>query len=232
VTTPERRRRKLSFWFVFTGLAGVLVGILSLGYLSAGLIYDYEDTVSLEQLPDVDVIVCLAGGKGRINSAAELWYRYYEQILGSRVSSNADADTPLSKTPILYLSGLGHKADWNSVAKQINPQVAAVLPKHDVVLESFSGNTDENAQWFAKALRDHGWKKVLLITSTYHMKRARFILEHVLKPYGPIEVETWSVRQDPFAPHKWQKDLQGIQVTLTEFFKWVMYRVFWEPGAP
>ncbi|MBI3534975.1 MAG: hypothetical protein HY072_05770, partial [Deltaproteobacteria bacterium] len=56
----------------------ILFGFFLFAFFSAGEIYEYKDTVDGVHLPKVDVIVCLAGGRGRITQASDLWYRYYE----------------------------------------------------------------------------------------------------------------------------------------------------------
>ncbi|WP_439882047.1 YdcF family protein [Pontibacter sp. MBLB2868] len=51
--------------------------------------------------------------------------------------------------------------------------VLAGVPATDIITESSSRNTRENAQHTADQLRNHPeWKKVLLVTSAFHMRRA------------------------------------------------------------
>jgi hypothetical protein len=61
------------------------------------------------------------------------------------------------------------------------------------------------------------------------MKRARFIFDHVLKKKeNPIDVETLSVYQEPFASEEWRDGPNGIRVTLIEYLKWVYYQSIWK----
>ena len=86
----------------------LLLLVLALGgglLYRARSIYDYQDTVDGVHLPQVDALVCLAGGRGRISAAADLWYRYRERRQG--------------KQPVLYLSGLGHKSTWSSLSQSV-----------------------------------------------------------------------------------------------------------------
>src|ERR1017187_6074086 len=93
----------------------VLAGILALGggisfgialfFRFAGDIYDYQDTVDGVHLPHVDAIVCLAGGRGRIAAAGDIWYRYWE-LAHSPLVGIGKNPVP-DQTPILYLSGMG-----------------------------------------------------------------------------------------------------------------------------
>src|SRR5690348_11457137 len=75
------------------GTFGMISGCLTLGiaYYSAGEIYEYQDTVDGAHLPNIDAIVCLAGGRGRIAAAGDLWYRYWERA--------RKVDASISKVP-------------------------------------------------------------------------------------------------------------------------------------
>ena len=80
--------------------AGITLGIFSLAFLLAADIYEYDDTVDPDTLPQVDAIVCLGGGRGRISAAADLWYRYWlkdhERSVGQKI-------------PLLYFAGMGRQ---------------------------------------------------------------------------------------------------------------------------
>src|SRR4051812_35247516 len=77
--------------------AGITLGFLAFAIFLAGDLYDYKDTVLLNQaiLPQVDAIVVLGGGKGRITAGGDLWYRYWE-----------DTRQIPTRLPTLYFSGV------------------------------------------------------------------------------------------------------------------------------
>jgi uncharacterized SAM-binding protein YcdF (DUF218 family) len=202
--------KKMNAWFC--GL--FLVSLLSLGVLSvlAGAIYEFKDTVEIEHLPDVDAIVCLAGGRGRITTAADIWYQYFLQ----------------GRAPLLYLSGVGHQVSWSILKKQIRPEVLRVIQPKEVTLETQSSNTVGNAQHLLTVAQEKNFKKILLITSSYHMKRSRFIFERLLgSGHTPIQVETLSLSQEPLVLGQWWKSLPGLRVTLGEYLKGLYYRYLW-----
>ena len=207
-------------------LALGIAGLVNLFYF-AGAIYEYSDTVDGVNLPEVEAIVCLAGGRGRISAAADLWYRYWEMTHAPRVGTLVRL-----KVPILYLSGMGERASWATLTKLVRPGVLAALKPDHVVIETESANTVENAKWVSRYGREHGWTRVLLVTSRYHMRRARMIFERVMSlssdgvpaVRAPIGIETLSVYQEPFEPGEWREDYQGIRVTMTEYAKWLYYR--------
>ena len=228
----SRRIVSKLFPIVFT-LGGVLLGGVGLAYLLAGEIYDYQDSVDGVHLPQVDAVVCLAGGRGRIGAAGDLWYRYWEL---SRTPLKEAGPVPVPGTPpVFYISGMGPQSNYGVFARQLRRGVKEVIHPEQVVLETESTNTESNARWLARYAYAHRWERVLLITSSYHMKRARYLFERVLKEMAPspdrvVAVETFSVYQDPFDPEEWREGLHGTRVTLTEYFKWIYYRYGW--GLP
>ena len=222
-------RRILGNRFFRGGLivgAVLVVGITVFAYFSAGEIYDYTDTVDGVHLPQVDAIVCLAGGRGRIAAAGDLWYRYWEM---AQVPEKNPGRSPSPRTtPILYISGMGKQSNWNVLARQVRRGVLEVLRPSDVILETESSNTEQNASWLAHYAMEHGWERVLLMTSRYHMKRARYIFDRVFKKADPaIAIETLSIYQEPFEPGEWRSGLHGIHVTTVEYLKWLYYKLFW-----
>ena len=147
-----------------------------IAFTSAGLIYEYADSVDLDELPrNVDGIVVLAGAKGRISAAADLWLKFYKE-------------SP-SRAPMLYVSGMGHTSNWNVFASQVKPEVLRVIREKDVILETQSTTTEENAMWFQNALNILKWDHIVLVTSNYHMKRSFYIFQTVIGPN--VDIETY-----------------------------------------
>jgi uncharacterized SAM-binding protein YcdF (DUF218 family) len=213
-------------FFIYLGalLLGIVTGALVLAFFMAGEIYDYQDTVDGVHLPEVDAVVCLAGGRGRIAEAGDLWYRYWEL---NHAVNKATGKSSMS-LPVLYISGMGKNANWAVFTKQLRRGVRDVIKPENVVIENESLNTDANARWLARYGNERDWSRILLMTSPYHMKRARFIFEGVLRPPGPsIEVETLSVFQEPFEANEWRSNLHGIRVSINEYIKWIYYKNFW-----
>jgi uncharacterized SAM-binding protein YcdF (DUF218 family) len=222
---------KRALVLIFVLVSGMVLGALAFAYVFAGEIYDYQDTVDGVHLPPVDAVVCLAGGKGRIVASGDIWYRYWEQ--GKRYLETKNPDQPAPVTPVLYISGMGPQSTWNVFARQLRRGVLEVIRPENVVLETESSNTEANAQWLAKYAQSRGWQNVLLVTSSYHMRRARMIFEHVLKEKNPeLKVATLSIFQEPFEPGEWRAGLHGIRVTVTEYIKWIYYRTLWRPSSP
>lgn len=205
-------------WFFL----GCLI-LLFIPLIRAGNLYDYQDSIDGVHLPEVDAIVCLAGGRGRIAGAGDLWYRYWEM---SRSFAGGGVGT--DQVPILYIAGMGPKANWNVVLSQLRSGVRGVIQPENVVIENESFNTQANAQWFVRSVARMKLKRVILVTSPYHMRRAQLIFEKLLSvSEDPVKIDTLSIFQEPFDPDEWMTSLHGVHVTLVEYLKWLYYRYFW-----
>ena len=194
-------------------------GVISLALMNASVLYEDIDTCDGTALPDVDAVVVLAGGRGRIAAAGDIWYRYWE-----------DAQEPekARRVPVFYVSGMGPKSRWSTLESQVRRGVAPLLQKETVVLETESEDTVENAEWLVRHASKHAWKSILLMTSSYHMARSRYILGRVIeREKSPLAVETLSVFQDPFSSQEWRTDFQGVRVTLLEYFRLLYFKSFW-----
>jgi uncharacterized SAM-binding protein YcdF (DUF218 family) len=199
--------------------AGLLIGASVLPLILAGDIYDYQDTVDGVHLPDVNAVVCLAGGRGRISAASDLWYRYWERD---------HHRTPPKTPPYLYISGTGSGSSFKALGKQMRTGVRDVIRPENMMIEAESQNTEANAFWLANYAKRYGWSRILLITSRYHMKRAQLIFERTLKNEGlDVQIDTMTAYQEPFEPNEWRSSLHGIHVTIQEYLKWIYYKYFW-----
>jgi len=211
----EKPTRKRSFGRLLTIVLSLLFGALSSAclflWLASGEIYDYQDTFSLERdASQVDVVLCLAGGKGRIPVAVTLW----EQLR---------AISGRQRTPVLFFSGVGPHAGFETLIDQgVSKESVQGMKNQDVVFENVSANTYENAQIFSSFARQNQWKNILLITASYHMRRSSDIMRKALEP--DVSLETFTVDAEHFDRREWHKDAYAIRVTMMEYIKWLFYR--------
>ncbi len=189
-------------------LSGALLSAVAFLWFAAGEIYDYQDTFHLaEGSKQIDVVLCLAGGKKRIPVAVDLW---------SKIRTN-------HQEPVLFLSGVGPQADFMTLKEQGVPSAElGLLNKENVVFENVSENTFENAQLFASFVHQKKWKHVVLVTAGYHMRRAQYILQKILPP--DVEISTFTVDAIHFDRTRWHKDSYALRVTMIEYIKWLYYR--------
>jgi uncharacterized SAM-binding protein YcdF (DUF218 family) len=197
--------------FLFSLFVGSLLAALGFIWFAAGEIYDYKDSFDLARDgKDIEVVVVLAGGKGRIPLAVDLWRRIREQ----RGEKNE---------PVLFLSGVGPYTGVEAFRSQNVPEESVRLfNKTNLVFENVSENTFENAQLFASFARQKSWKRVLLVTASYHMRRAEFILKRALDPEVLLKTETLDAGH--FGRNEWRRDEYSIRVTAIEYVKWLYYR--------
>jgi uncharacterized SAM-binding protein YcdF (DUF218 family) len=77
-----------------------------------------------------------------------------------------------------------------------------------------AGNTREEAVGDAQVIASHGWKKVLLVTSNYHTRRAHYIFARTL-PKG-TELRVVSAPDSEYDPDSWWQHRTGLKRFLYE----------------
>ncbi|MGB8524596.1 MAG: YdcF family protein [Candidatus Acidiferrales bacterium] len=85
-------------------------------------------------------------------------------------------------------------------------------------------NTREEAIADSQAIAAHGWKKVLLVTSNYHTRRADYIFERAL-PAG-TELRVVSAPDSEYDPNTWWHTRNGLKRFLYESAGYVV--AMWE----
>ena len=75
-------------------------------------------------------------------------------------------------------------------------------------------NTREEAEQVAQLIRARGWKRILVVTSSYHARRARFIYSRILPANTTLRVA--GARDSEFDPTKWWETRQGQKLFFTE----------------
>jgi uncharacterized SAM-binding protein YcdF (DUF218 family) len=85
-------------------------------------------------------------------------------------------------------------------------------------------NTREEAIADAQVIAAHGWKKVLLVTSNYHTRRADYIFERAL-PAG-TELRVVSAPDSEYDPNTWWQTRNGLKRFLYESAGYVV--AMWE----
>jgi uncharacterized SAM-binding protein YcdF (DUF218 family) len=77
-----------------------------------------------------------------------------------------------------------------------------------------ASNTREEAEALRELAVDRGWRRILLVTSNYHTRRARYIFRRVLPPQ--VTILMVSVRDADFDPDSWWESRQGRRLLLSE----------------
>ena len=99
------------------------------------------------------------------------------------------------------------------------------VPANAIVPVTHRGtNTREEAIADAQAIAAHGWKKVLLVTSNYHTRRADYIFERTL-PAG-TELRVISAPDSEYDPNNWWRTRNGLKRFLYEAAGYIV--AMWE----
>ncbi|MBR5381088.1 MAG: YdcF family protein [Oscillospiraceae bacterium] len=173
----------ISFWLSVRiwrrgerGIAGALLATtlafyaLSTPLVSSSLMRNLEAAYSPPEKPEGDVIVCLSGGatldtpdlggsgglsegsSARLLAAARLYHHLHVPVLytGGRVFKDSGPEAEIARRILLDLG----------------------VPEKDIILETESLTTGQNAKYSAEIIRARGFVKPLLVTSAFHMKRS------------------------------------------------------------
>ena len=164
--------------------AGVVVGLA----LVVGLMMASPSTV-LQAIGDflvvrdppakVDVIIAISGdGTGeRARAAARLvreGYGTWLMVSGSR----------------------------SAVRHMLEAALGEGIPRGRILIEGRSESTRDNARNTAELVVRHGWKRAIVVTSTYHSRRAAWIFRAEFVPRG-LDVRVIAANNSYFDMHRW-----------------------------
>ena len=134
----------------------------------------------------------------------------------------------------LYREGVAHVVVASGRMLRQNVSIADVM-EHD--LESFgvpaasivklshrAANTREEAVEDARLIQARGWKRVLVVTSNYHARRARFIYGRVLP--SSVSLRVSGARDSEFDPDRWWETRQGQKLFMSELAGYLV--AWWE----
>ena len=116
----------------------------------------------VEQLPQADAIILLGGGM----SAATNVYPYANICAAADRAWHSARIYKAGKAPLIVPSGSG--CDCTEVPFLVDLGV----PREAIRAETEARNTEENAKFVADLLKDRDHPKVLLVTSSWHMRRS------------------------------------------------------------
>ena len=85
-------------------------------------------------------------------------------------------------------------------------------------------NTAEEALMLRRLAAQHGWRKVIVITSKYHTRRTRFAMRRALDGSG-VQPIVHATRYDLSDPAHWWRHRSELRFVLEEWEKLVAYRL-------
>lgn len=127
----------------------------------------------VEAMPTADAIVDLGGGMGANTNV----YPYAEMSAGADRAWHAARLWKAGKAPIVIPSGKGCANADAELLRDLG------IPREAIVVENEARNTEENAKFVQRLLNEQvkvkgeGRKRILLVTSVWHMRRSLLMFE-------------------------------------------------------
>ena len=223
-----RRRRRLAAWLLCLGVGSLYV--FSTGALANELMGNLEaryPPLAMDQVPSADAIVVLGGflspaGGSRnfpdlLDAVDRLWVA--AKLLRA------------GKAPIILVSGGNSPYGAKRVSEAASAKEVLKdwgVPAEAIVIEEGSRNTRENATMSKLVLDARGAKRVLLVTSAFHMPRAAAIFRQAGIQFTPVptDFQTGRERVDPlfrFLPEA--QHLARSQMAVKEWMGLLIYRL-------
>ena len=128
--------------------------------------------------------------------------------------------------PIVVASGRRLRPNAGIAELMEHDLIERGVPKEKILpFAQDAESTEEEAKALAKFSAEHHFRSVILVTSNYHTRRARYIFEKVF-PRG-VEVSVASARDGDFDPDRWWEkrkseklfthELSGMLVAMWDF---------------
>ncbi len=183
-----------------------------------------EHAYSAPAKPEGDVIVLLCGGfrgggkpfsaserleHGTLERAAAAFKLYKDTGLPVLISGGAPfSERPESEAAAAYLKELG-------------------VPENKLIREERSRDTEENARFSLKICGEKGYKKVILLTSAYHMPRSVLLFRKA----GAAELVPFPVARRSGGPRFYSDYLPGggleARQAINEYLGLLYYRLYY-----
>ena len=124
--------------------------------------------------------------------------------------------------PVIVVSG-GSIA-WQTVAARVMAHHLEALgvPPGAILVEERATSTAENAAFTLPLVRALEARRVVVVTSNYHVRRARLAFRRVYEPAG-IELSVHGTPDPAFNPDRWWREPGGREYGLLELMKLFWY---------
>jgi uncharacterized SAM-binding protein YcdF (DUF218 family) len=156
-----------------------------------------------------DAIIILGGGDGEREQLASTLYKqgYAPVIIVSNGGTRGHPSTVYAKCEIEWLRGYG-------------------VPEVAIVPEFEAQSTYGNAVYSEQVMRRHGWKSALVVSSSYHMRRAQYIFNKIYAGSG-IRLTYCAAPVVGYVPERWWASYAGRLFTFSEYEKLAGYFVLY-----
>lgn len=207
---PGKLADTRSWWRRLPGIilgVAIVLAVVAVGFHRSLLEWSAARLCVEDPLRKADAIVVLAGERGeRVREGVALLRQGW--------------------APRLLMSGGPSEADVPLADIMRDQALREGVPAAAILVQERSVDTGEDARFSLEMARAHGWKRVILVTSPYHARRAAWLFHEVFAPAG-IEVLNNPVRQSWFSPKGWWTRKSDCKVVLMEYMKSAWYAVSW-----
>lgn len=174
--------------------------------------------VKEDKAPPADAVVVLNTGieyYPRLIQAAAL----YRKGLAENIVINGNRKTDVLRD--LEARGFKTCCPWYSDSLGILTMLG--VPEDKVIPISIEDayDTVSEADAVGRELIKRKWTTVIITTSKYHTRRAKFIWQKIFGKQ--LTIYMVSAKTDPYDPHNWWKDGRQIRWVLAEYGAWIYY---------
>jgi uncharacterized SAM-binding protein YcdF (DUF218 family) len=216
------RRKRSAVLLIFLSL--VLLWSASTQVAAEFVLYSLErryPPLALEEIPTADAIVLLGGvTRGRVpgTGLTDLGGGADRIIHAARLFK-------AGKAPLLVLSG-GNEPGYPSEAEDMADILQLMdIPADSILLETKSRNTQQNALYSQKIFQQQGIKKILLVTSATHMRRAEAIFSGIGVSVLPAATDYQLVDRAP-SFLDWLPQAGALEMTTKGIKEYIGYWVY------
>lgn len=202
-------RRFLALCLAFTALLFCLYALRVpiLSGLAHWLIVD-------EELAQADVIVVLNGGlRCRPSHAAALYEAGYAPLLV----------IPRSEGNLEHKMGL-YPNESDVAAEMLYAMDVPADAVEIVQMHVRVASTYDEALTVRDYVQQHGFERVIVVTSNFHTRRTRWIFSRVMRD-TPVSIQVSSATDPDVAPSAWWRTERGLLLVFEEYLKTVYYHL-------
>jgi uncharacterized SAM-binding protein YcdF (DUF218 family) len=194
--------------------AALLLAAIAAGWFvyDAGRYLQHEDP-----LQRADAIFVLAGTRAeRALEAVDLYREGYAPWIVLSPGRLEPAEVWLWRKGVRFPS---EGALIRDAMAQLGVPSSAVI-----VGETSVDNTAQEATLLRRLAHDRGWRRVIVVTSKYHTRRAGFAFRRAMKGSG-LELEFRASRYDTSDPAHWWRYRKDYRFVAEEWEKLILYRL-------
>jgi uncharacterized SAM-binding protein YcdF (DUF218 family) len=181
-------------------------------FTQAGRFLATEDAIQ-----HADAIAVLAGSRlNRPMEAVDLYKAGYAPRIVLTY------ETPEASFAAAAARGIPYPAEADE-ARDILMELG--IPVNAIVLPPrIHDNTAQEAQTFRELALKNGWRRMIVVTSPYHLRRAGFAVRRAMAGTG-VEIEMHGTRYEQVNPDRWWTTRGDLRWVLDEGIKLVAYEL-------